>query len=388
MLIIYFNLYEIEGVMNKFSLIFIFSMIILSCSQGTQSNNSNQISSIKISSDNGESAPLGIYSTFSAIGTYNNGESKDLTTLGTWSSSNEKIAKFDESSRFNLFSESVGTTVIYFKYNNIVESLLFTVNNPVLNNIYISVESSYTYKNLYVGLNMRLRARGIFDNNMQEDLTEATNWLSSAPNLATIDNGKQLESKGIVTPLSESSDIVTFKASFESKESSISFHVIKGLKIFVTESKYTGGLGGFLGADEKCNSDNFRPESKSDYKALLFNNKATIPSIHYYNLAESLVAVATTTNLVADINQVGTVQNIINSSGVDVEKNAQCWTGLYLLSSGNYMEYNCSGWTGIGAGGYGINNVTTKSWFSIYSSQQCNNVTDASLHLYCVEKPK
>jgi hypothetical protein len=355
---------------------------IVACSQGASYN-------IVISSDNGNSAPVDIYSTFSAIQYSSNGESIDLTRLGKWSSSNESVAIFNPISTNNLLAKSVGNTTVGFTYNNRSSYLLFSVVNSTLQSISVAFESdSYSYKNLYVGLNAQLKATGFYSDKSKKDLTETVQWSSNNQSVATIYNSESdISKKGIITPLLESSSVI-FTAKYESIESSITLTVSKGLKIFVTESKFTGNLGGFDGADDKCNQDESRPNLQARYSAMLLGNNATKIGISYYNVAESILAKATTTNLVADITKIGILENIINSAGIDVEKNAQCWTGLYNANNGNFLKYDCQGWTGSGSGGYGINNVTTESWFSYRGTQSCSNPKDASLHLYCVEQPE
>lgn len=69
--------------------------------------------------------------------------------------------------------------------------------------------------------------------------------------------------------------------------------------IFVTQRHYSTDLGGFVGADLKCNAEAVSLGEKSPhFKALLWGNIATSPGTEYYRKDRlTLIARATTTNL-------------------------------------------------------------------------------------------
>ncbi|MBX9867229.1 MAG: DUF1554 domain-containing protein [Burkholderiales bacterium] len=139
-------------------------------------------------------------------------------------------------------------------------------------------------------------------------------------------------------------------------------------QIFISSNSYDGKLGGFAGADEKCNSAANKPALPANlrYKALLNGNMATVFGVNYYNLNQQLIATATGGNL-------DSVNNLINPIGAIADVDA--WTG----ADG---AYNCNNWMDNSSnifGEYGFTEKTNLLWFS-GSFAACNN----NLHLYCV----
>ena len=137
--------------------------------------------------------------------------------------------------------------------------------------------------------------------------------------------------------------------------------------IFVTAATYNGNLGGFSGADAKCNADSNKPDTGT-YKALLYNNNATTSGVDYYRSDNvTKIAQATDGNLVdlnSLINSISTVGDIV-------------WTGYGGM-------YTCGAWTKDDSsflGNRGQANASTDAYLNI-SSNGC----DSSYHLYCVKQ--
>lgn len=103
--------------------------------------------------------------------------------------------------------------------------------------------------------------------------------------------------------------------------------------IFVTSTTYTGNLGGFSGANTKCNSDPGKPGGFAagyTYKALLQGNNATTNGVTYYRTnGTTVIATATGGNLVG----LNSLTNSINTSS-----SPTAWTGADGAS-------NCSNWS-------------------------------------------
>lgn len=148
-----------------------------------------------------------------------------------------------------------------------------------------------------------------------------------------------------------------------------SFTIFSNNVIFVTASSSTGNLGGFAGANTKCNSATNKPKDGAPgtgktYKALLNSNNATVSGTAYYRTdGLTLIATATGGNLVG----ANSLTNAISTTSV------VAWTGA---------SYNCSNWTSVDrtvAGSTGKSNVSTSEWWTP-NSTLCNN----SSRLYCV----
>lgn len=163
------------------------------------------------------------------------------------------------------------------------------------------------------------------------------------------------------------------------------------LHIFVTSTTYNGdlktagnGANGFDGANNICNTraaaGSATASLNANWKALIYNNNATVSGITYYatSLSEDKIATATGGDLVG--------KNAI-SYAISYDENGQTITTspMSAWTNGNANTNDCSGWTvntgGTNYGGYGSLSSTTSTWF--YSQRQgCN----ASARLYCVQQ--
>lgn len=151
-----------------------------------------------------------------------------------------------------------------------------------------------------------------------------------------------------------------------------SFNVILSNNIiFVTSQYLNGNLGGYSGADAKCNAvDEANKPSGSaagagkTYKALLNGNNATTSGVTYYSTdGVTPIATATGGNLVGAASLV----NSIKISGGAV------WTGA---------TSNCNNWTNNTSdfnGSVGSSGAANSNWWSI-STRACN----ITFKLYCV----
>jgi hypothetical protein len=139
--------------------------------------------------------------------------------------------------------------------------------------------------------------------------------------------------------------------------------------IFVSNTGSTGNLGGFSGADAKCNSDSAKPSTGFaagyTYKALLNGNNATVNGISYFRTdGTTPIATATGGNLAT------TLTNSISTSSTAV------WTG---------SSSNCTTWTSNSNsifGSIGFSNNTNVTWFS-FGSVTCGGAAE---ELYCVSQ--
>lgn len=151
--------------------------------------------------------------------------------------------------------------------------------------------------------------------------------------------------------------------------------------IFMTDTNLQsdGNLGGFSGADAKCNADtqvinNPKLQGKT-FKALLSGNNATTIGKIYKNLNESTIAVATTTNLVAEN------ASIENKIDVGSLYPSMVWTGLPKTGLSALICQNWASNSNSAQGTVGYSTSTTASW----SSSQ-NQTCDTTATLYCVEQ--
>lgn len=144
------------------------------------------------------------------------------------------------------------------------------------------------------------------------------------------------------------------------------------LRIVVTNNTYDGNLGGFTGADSKCESDEnvTSLNSTHSWKALLTGNSATISGNTYYR-SDGTTKIATATN-----------GELVGDSSLDTAISEQMigvWTGGY--------GSNCSNWQQISYGGSGgWANANNNTWYKGILSENYWTPCSSRFHLYCVEQ--
>ncbi len=172
------------------------------------------------------------------------------------------------------------------------------------------------------------------------------------------------------------------------------------LHIFVTSGIYSGdlktygsGATGFDGANNICNTvaaaGGATISLPGQWKALLYDNNATVNGTTYYDTSasENEIATATGGNLVGWTAESALLAPIsYTENGVVVASGTnQVWTGSSTPAD------NCGSWTigtrgtspNINYGGRGLyDSYTSKNWY--YSGRQ---YCDQSIRLYCVQQP-
>ena len=142
--------------------------------------------------------------------------------------------------------------------------------------------------------------------------------------------------------------------------------------IFVTESSYTGNLGGLAGANAKCNSDTNKPSFGGTYKALLVNNDATTSELRYYRPDGTYIATANSGILVDDAN-IEPLTNAISSSSLTV------WTGF----GGTLANETCNNWSSSNNDiGYKGTSDQVEAPYLNSNTPDCSDIN----HLYCVKQ--
>ena len=145
------------------------------------------VKSIKIVSTSSK-ANVGVVTKFTAIATYSNTTTADITALATWSSSSTNVVNIDGS----VVAISAGTTNIVATYESTVSNVVaFTVNQARLSSITISTSSTSTSSTISVPTlgSQQFIATGTYDDKTTANITSAVTWSSSNPLVATITNG-------------------------------------------------------------------------------------------------------------------------------------------------------------------------------------------------------
>ncbi len=121
---------------------------------------------------------------FTAIGTFGDGSSQDLTASALWTSSDLSIATVSNVSGSKGFATGVapGTVTITALFAGQLGSASLTVTNATLSSITISPGSA----NIALGESQQFTATGSFSDGSSQNLSTQVDWTSSNANVATI----------------------------------------------------------------------------------------------------------------------------------------------------------------------------------------------------------
>jgi len=130
-----------------------------------------------------------------AVGTYNNGEQRDLTASVTWDDTAASVATV--SSRGTVTPLAVGQTTIRAKYGSVSASAEVTVLAASLTSLSISPSTA----TLPLGKATQLIATGTFTDNSTRDVSSSVVWSSSNPTVAAVVQDGQLKSNAVGTAI-------------------------------------------------------------------------------------------------------------------------------------------------------------------------------------------
>jgi uncharacterized protein YjdB len=116
----------------------------------------------------------------SALGTYSNGTTQDVTSQATWSSS-ASAATVDSTGL--VTGASAGTSTITATIGSKNGTALATVSSALLQTIGVTPATA----SIATGQTQAFAANGIFSDGSQTDITNSATWSSSAANFATVD---------------------------------------------------------------------------------------------------------------------------------------------------------------------------------------------------------
>lgn len=149
--------------------------------------------------------PPGFTHSFSAIGTYSDGTTQNLTNSVHWTSSDSTIATVGNSgSSGQVTGISAGWTRISVLLNSIIGSAVVNVNNASL----VSIAITPGNPTLNLGTNQQLTATGTFSDGSTQDITPWVSWASSNSQVCVVN------SSGFAT--TSGSGTATITASFTS----------------------------------------------------------------------------------------------------------------------------------------------------------------------------
>ena len=143
------------------------------------------------------SVPINTSQQFSAIGTYTDGSSSDITTLVTWSSSSTATATIDGGGL--LTAVAAGSTNVSASLAGVSQSTSLTVTAPSIVSITVTPDDL----TLGIGINVQFTATATYNDGSSQDLSRGVTWSSSSTATATI-NGS-----GLATTVAAGSTTIT-----------------------------------------------------------------------------------------------------------------------------------------------------------------------------------
>jgi uncharacterized protein YjdB len=141
------------------------------------------LSTITVSPSTGQ-VPEGVALQFTALGTFANSQTENLTSNVTWASSQPSIATVSNATGQQGLAEGVtaGTASISADFAGIVGSANLTVTNATLVSIAILPSNPIVTH----GTSVNFTAKGTFSDGSQVDLTTQVTWTSQFATVATI----------------------------------------------------------------------------------------------------------------------------------------------------------------------------------------------------------
>jgi hypothetical protein len=147
---------------------------------GTQLNvTTATLTSIQVTPANA-SSPLGTTRPFTAMGTYSDSSTQDLTATATWASSMPAFATIAAGGVATTVA--LGTTSISATVGTVTAAVNFTVTSPTL----VRIDVSPPNVTILTLTTQEYQATGVYSDNSTVDLTTTATWASSATTVATL----------------------------------------------------------------------------------------------------------------------------------------------------------------------------------------------------------
>jgi len=132
--------------------------------------------------------PLGRKSKVTAVGTYTDGSSGDVSSLVEWSSSDSTIASVDNTggNKGSITTLSTGSFVIEASHPG--TGLKGKADLQVIDSVLESITVTPPHPTLYIGKMKQFTAEGSYSNGSEKTITERVKWSSSDPTISSVRN--------------------------------------------------------------------------------------------------------------------------------------------------------------------------------------------------------
>jgi plastocyanin len=143
------------------------------------------LSSIAVSPQN-PSIAAGTTEQLTALGTFSDGSTQDLTSQVTWSSSSPSVATISNTAGQQGLASGInpGTSSITAAFGTVSGSTILTVTPAILQSITVTPSNS----SVSIGQTRQFTATGSFNNGTMQDITNLVTWSSGNTSVATVSN--------------------------------------------------------------------------------------------------------------------------------------------------------------------------------------------------------
>jgi uncharacterized protein YjdB len=142
--------------------------------------NAANLNSISIQPGNGNIAP-GTRIQFAAIGTFNDGGTRDVTHQATWSVSDPSVLSIGAGNGF-AFGAAPGLVTVTVTLGSATNSVPFTVTGAKI----VSISITPSIATVPVGGHAHFTATGVFDDSSTQDISNSSAWTSTNSAIATV----------------------------------------------------------------------------------------------------------------------------------------------------------------------------------------------------------
>ncbi len=191
------------------------------------------LSSISISTQSNNIA-AGLKTQATAVGTFTDGSTQDITTQVTWASSQTSVATVGDAaaSKGLISALATGTTDISATLFGVAASVSVTVTNATLSSINVTTQGA----NVPAGVKMQATAVGMFSDGSIQDITSQVTWISSQTPVATVSNSSA--SDGLITALAAGT--TTISATLSGITTSLSVRVTNAVLASINITSASG----------------------------------------------------------------------------------------------------------------------------------------------------
>ena len=188
----------------------------------------------------GANVPLGLAESLTAIGTFTDGSTQDLTAASTWTSSDPTIAQVSNApgSEGEATAVALGTVTITASCGGVTGSAPLTTTSATL----VSIEVSPEAAELPAGYTLQYTATATYSDTSTRNVTLEATWASSNPAVATISNAAG--TRGLATGVAWSATPVELTATLSGVTGSTSLLVTntKLSSVAVTPNPFSVGV--------------------------------------------------------------------------------------------------------------------------------------------------